>query len=1055
MNMIAVSGSNRVVQGSRWFLVFLVLPLAVVTAFGTDGQRVSGTIRTKSGAPVSGASIVLTSVSDGAQHDPARSASNGEYNVGGVLPGKYRITVSATGFQESQLPVTIQPGLNPTVDFVMISSQPEGNFSLATAPGEGMNRRQVGNLPLNGRSASDVAALEPGVMRARTQTSGNGTQGYGSQMAIFGGRPRQNDSVLDGISVNDHANGPLGSATGLSLGVEALEQLSVLTRNDEPQYGRSTGGVISSATRSGTNTFHGSLFHYIRNSLFDAKNYFNNEKAPLRRNQFGASAGGPVWKDKIYIFGNYEGVRQSQGVANVRTVPSQAARDGALSSGAITVDPAVRRFLEAFYPLPNRGPLGNGDTGLWAVSGQRVAPGDHIANRVDAKFSEKSSLYGVYMWDRGIIWQPDNFNSKIYASDSRQRFFTVGYTRNLSPQTVSAFRFGINRMEVNTGATLPVNPLIGDLSFGALPGKAAPNIQVAGLTDFHGGLGAPPQGVFRWTSIQAYEGLSTTRGNHVLKWGVNMERMRDNMVSVTDPDGRFIFNTLVNFLTNKPDGFRGPLNQNSPMRGFRQTVLGAYFLDEWRLRSNFTATLGLRYEMASDLSEVHGYLTVLRNLTDAQPDTGKPLIQNPTLRNFEPRVGFAWDPFHSGKTVVSSGFGIFDALPLPYEFQTGQLFSDPYFPTANLTSQAGNLPAGSFPNQIWNTAVAVGSTGAREVHYQQNPGRNYVMQWNLTIQRQFPGQTQVKTGYVGSRGVHDLFLVQDADIVMPLATTQGYLWPVPGTGTRLNPAVGRIDSVFWTGSSSYHALVLQVRKRLMESAQVTATYTWGKSIDDGSSSITPTEYTNALSSPLWFDPRLNRGLSDFNITHNLRVLYNWEFPRRHRDHSLLGWALSGWQMGGILEASSGVPFTAGIAGDPLGTKSTDTSIAVPNVLTGPGCHSLTNPGNSRHYIKTECFAAPNPLTLRGNLGRNTLIGPGLITLNSSVFKNNFIPSISRTFNVQFRAEFFNVLNRSNFSAPLTSRDVFDSSGTPITSAGVISSTDTAARQVQFAVRVVW
>jgi hypothetical protein len=1032
-------------------VLFFTLP-----AVAAGGQTVSGTIRDASGSAVSGAEVSLRSMARSDTRS-ARSGNDGEYSITDVLPGKYQVTVAAPEFQPFQLAITVQPGTDANIDLVVAAATGEGKAVATPArqPPESMGRREVGNLPLNGRSASDVAALEPGVMRARTQTSGNGTQGYGTQMAIFGGRPRQNNSVLDGISVNDHANGPLGNAIGLSLGVDALEQLAVLTRNDQPQYGRSTGGVISSATRSGTNAFHGSLFYYVRNSVFDAKDYFNNQKSPFRRNQFGAAAGGPVWKNKVYIFGNYEGVRQSQGVASVKTVPSAAARDGILSSGKVTVDPAVRRFLDTFYPLPNRGLVGNGDAGLFALNGQRVAPGDHFTTRVDNKFSEKSSLYGAYMFDRGIIWQPDNFDSKIYASDSRQHFFTLGQTYNFSPTVVSAFRFGVNRTEVNTGDTLPVNPFIGDLSFGALPSKAAPNVQIAGMADFQGGLGAPPQGTFRWTSVQAYEGISIAHGNHTFKFGANVERMRDNMTSISDPDGRFIFNTLTSFLINKPDGFRGPLNQNVPMRGFRQPIAGAYFSDEWRVRPNFTATLGMRYEMATLLHEVHGYLTVLRSLTDPRPDTGKPLIQNPTLRNFEPRVGFAWDPFGTGKTVISSGFGVFDALPLPYEFQTGQLFSDPYFPTANLTSLAGNLPAGSFPNAIWNTAIAVGSTASREVHYEQNPGRNYAMQWNFSIQRQLPGEAQIKTGYVGSRGVHNLFLVQDADIVMPQLTPRGYLWPTAGAGTRLNPAVGRIDSVFWTGSSSYHALVLQLRKRVFHSAQVTATYTWGKSIDDGSSSITPTEYTNALSSPLWFAPGLNRGLSDFNVARNLRVLYNWELPRFNRPHSLLGWALSGWQLGGILEANSGVPFTAGIAGDPLGAKSTDTSIAVPDVLSGPGCHSLTNPGNPNHYIKTECFAAPNPLTLRGNLGRNTLIGPGMITLNSSVFKNNFIRSISRTFNLQFRAEVFNLLNRSNFRAPLTNRNVFDASGAPITSAGVIDSTDSPARQVQFALRMIW
>ena len=330
------------------------------------------------------------------------------------------------------------------------------------------------------------------------------------------------------------------------------------------------------------------------------------------------------------------------------------------------------------------------------------------------------------------------------------------------------------------------------------------------------------------------------------------------------------------------------------------------------------------------------------------------------------------------------------------------------------------------------------------------------MQWNLTIQREVVKDLSAMIGYVGSRGVHQPFRVEDVDMVLPTLTAQGYLWPSPaGSGTRLNLNAGRITAGFWIGDSYYDALELQIKKRIGRSSHVDGSYTWGKSIDTSSGSLVGDEYSNSISSPLWFNPRLNRGLSDFNIAHNLEVNYTWEIGTPKWVSGVGGWALSGWQVGGVFEASSGAPFTPGFGGDALGVRSTDSSIDVPNLVAGSGCGSLVNPGNPVNYIRTQCFAVPNPITLRGNLGRNTLIGPGLLNFDFSLFKNNYIKRISDRFNAQFRAEFFNILNHTNFAPPLDNRNVFDSTGQPVANAGLITSTQTPSRQIQFALKLIW
>jgi len=1037
-------------------LVFLIGILQCIQVEAQLGERtLSGRVTSPSGIPVAHARLVLKD-STSSDMRSVTVNSDGTYLVANLLPGTYEITASAQGFADAHATVAISADGKPVVNLVM---QPGGTAAagkgqVGSSPVKGDVTTSVSELPLNGRSASDVAALEPGVATARTQASGQAQRGFGTEMTISGGRPRQNDSRLDGISVNDYSNGPPGSALGVNLGVDAVEQFSVLTSNYPAQHGRSSGGIIGASTRSGTSEFHGSVYEFFRNSALDARNFFNTKdtkKPPFRRNQFGVSLGGPIQKDRTFIFGDYEGLRSSTGVTQLDTVPSAAARAG-------ISDPTVLGFVNAFYPLPN-GTV-QGVTGNFTFSGQQVTPENYFTTKVDHKISEKDEISGTYMFDAGTVRQPDELNDKRTGYDSRRQVFTVNETHTFIPGFLSSFRFGINRVVATTGLTFPSgNPHASDGSFFTVPGKNAPGVEVTGLTLFSGGLGSPSNFNFYWTSIQAYEDFSFNRGKHTLKFGVGLERIRDNMFGVSDTGGVFSFNSVSDFLNNVPYFLSVAIPSAVTERGIRQTIFGAYIQDDWHWRPNVTVNLGLRYEMATVPTEVHGKLSVLRQITDPLPVCGVlvpdscsatgPLFSNPTLRNFEPRLGVSWDPFGNGKTAISAGFGMFDVLPLPYLIQFNALFSAPFFKAGSAT----NLPAGSFPS----TAFAyVGSPNTfRQAYFDPHPRRNYVMQWNLTIQRELARDLSAMVGFVGSRGVHQPFRVEDVDIVMPTLTSQGYLWPSPASNPkRLNENAGRITAGFWAGDSYYDALETQIKKKIARGS-LEVSYTWSKSIDTSSSSLVGDEYTNSISSPLFFNPRLNRGLSDFNIAQNLEINYTWEIGTPKWASGSKAWALAGWQIGGVFEASTGVPFTPGIGGDALGVKSTDPNIDVPNLIAGPGCGSPVNPGNPVSYIKTQCFAVPNPITLRGNLGRNTLIGPGLTNFDFSLFKNNYIKRISDRFNAQFRAEFFNILNHANFAPPLDNRNIFDSTGVRVANAGLITSTQTPSRQIQFAVKLIW
>jgi len=1026
--------------------------LVAVQAFAQAGDRtVSGTISSSSSSRITTARLSIKNIANGDTKSVSMKR-DGSYVVRQLLPGTYEITVSAPGFDDSRSTVTIGVNDKPVVNLVLepASTAAASRAQVGSSTAKGNVTTSVSELPLNGRSASDVAALEPGVATARTQASGQAQRGFGTEMTISGGRPRQNDSRLDGISVNDYSNGPPGSALGVNLGVDAVEQFSVLTSNYPASYGRSSGGIIGASTRSGTREFHGSVYEFFRNSALDARNFFDTKKPPFRRNQFGASLGGPIIKDRTFIFGDYEGLRSSLGVTQVDTVPSAAALAGNLSTGQLKVDPTVLSFVNAFYPLPNGSLLGAGDTGIFTFSGQQVTPENYFTTKVDHKLSEQDAVSGIYMFDTGTVRQSDELNDKRTGYDSRRQVFTVNETHTFNPHFLSSSRFGISRVVAVTGLTFTSgNAHASDGSFFTVPGKNAPGVQVTGLTQFSGGLGSPSNFNFHWTSIQAYEDFSFNRGKHSLKFGVGLERIRDNMLGVSDAGGVFSFNRLSDFLTNVPFFLSAAIPSAVTERGIRQTILGAYIQDDWRWRPNVTINLGVRYEMATVPTEVQGKLTTLRHITDATPHVGDPLFSNPTLRNFEPRVGVSWDPFGSGKTAISAGFGMFDVLPLPYLIQFNELFSAPFFKAGSAT----NLPAGSFPGGAF--AFVDSPNTFRQAYFDPNPRRNYVMQWNLTIQRELGKDLSAMVGYVGSRGVHQPFRVEDVDIVPPTLTSEGYLWPSPaGSGTRLNLNAGRITAGLWSGDSYYSALEVQIKKKTARGS-LEVSYTWGKSIDTSSGSLVGDEYTNSISSPLWFNPRLNRGLSDFNVAQNLEVNYTWEIGTPKWASGNKAWLLGGWQIGGVFEASTGVPFTPGFGGDALGVKSTDPNIDVPNLIAGPGCASPVNSGNPVSYIKTQCFAVPNPITLRGNLGRNTLIGPGLVNFDFSLFKNNYIKRISDRFNAQFRAEFFNILNHANFAPPLDNRNIFDSTGSRVANAGLITSTQTPSRQIQFALKLIW
>jgi hypothetical protein len=701
------------------------------------------------------------------------------------------------------------------------------------------------------------------------------------------------------------------------------------------------------------------------------------------------------------------------------------------------------------FALPN-GPVA-GDTGLYKFPSKAVVPEHFLTTRVDHTISPRDSLHGTYLFDKGSSTQPDSLNVVLDRNETTRQMGVIEETHMFGSQFANTVRVGVNRVVAATLQTAPgANPLGSDPSLGIAPGLYAPDIQVTGLTSFGGGLTGTPLGDYWFTTSQMYDDAFWSAGKHSLKAGFAFERIDSDFLLAANPV--FRFNTLADFLVNRPASLQLQYGALTP-RALRQNVFGVYVEDDYRPTGNFTVNLGLRYEPASVPTEVHGKLANLRTLESSQIYTGDPLFRNPTLANLDPRVGVAWDPFSTGKTAIRAGFGIFDVLPLTYQFNLMQVSTAPFQAVASSSS----LPPGSFPSGAV-PLVQVGSD-LRASFIEFEPKRNYVMQWNANVERDVLRNLTVMAGYVGSRGVHNAMRTTDANGVIPSLTSEGLVWPCagtvdngvcskPGGGPRFNAAFGQIDGQVWNGRSSYKALLLKARRRFAQGFDAQLSFTWSRSEDTSSSVGSGGPFLNSVSGQFLFEPI--RALSDYNVGRTLVANATWELPFGRRKP----WG--GWQVAGVLNMSDGLPFTPLISGDALG-QANQSLFDVPDRLDQPGCDTAVNPGNPSQYIKLSCFAFPVPSTRFGNAGRNSLIGPGVVTLDASLIKNMpvKVTGLGGSAHLQFRAEVFNLANRANFAAPLANNKLFDAKGAPVSFAGQITALSTSPRQLQFGLKLIW
>jgi hypothetical protein len=1045
-------------------LAILLVPLSVNAQVA--GATLSGTVSDPNRAAVPNVQVTIKNVATGVGKT-VNTDEAGFYTMPNLIPGKYEVTASASGFKTTlQKDVILTVGAQQALDLKLevgeVSQQVQVMAvttvdTITPTISAVVAERTIVELPLNGRDWTSLATLQPGISSIRTQyasggTASRGNRGYGDELTITGHRPQENNYRIDGVSINDYTNGAPGSAGGVNLGADAVKEFSVLASNYTAEYGRTSGGVINAITRSGSNSIHGSAYEFFRNDALDARNFFDGaEKPPLRRNQFGGSLGGPIIKNKTFFFADYERIRRLQGVPSIVTVPSPAARLGQLAGGAVTVHPNIVPFLK-LYPVPNGGLVGNGDTGIFTSSLSQRFNEDFFTTRIDHSISSKDSLFGTYMFDNGSLSIPDALNNVVFPNRTRRQMFAIEETHTFNQSFVNSIRLGYNRTKGAVNVQGPaINPAAADLALGSAPGRASAIITIPGVQD---AVGVGGNSYFRHVqnSYQIYDDAFVTRGNHSLRFGFAFEKIEYNENSLRRPNGRVRFRSLANFLQDIPRDFFSLDPSRTREVGVRTKVWAGYLNDSWRYSSKLNLNLGLRYEMSTIPTEAHDQFLAL--LVPGGPLVGvkKLFNRNPTLRNFEPRVGFAYDVFGNGKTAIRGGFGIYDALPLPWIFTPKEAQGTPFNTGTTLSPPAGqtNLAQGVFPGALFPSINF--NTAPLDVPFTElNPARNYIMNWNVTLQHQVVRDWTLTAAYVGSRGVHMAFGTDEINIVLPVAqTAAGLIWPTPaGSGVRLNPNASQVRGTFWDGNSRYNGLQLQLLKPLSHGFQAQGSYTWSKCTDDGSEASRGDQFLNGITSPLFIEKAHRTGRCAYDLRHVFvgNMLWNIPGPKEGVASKLLG----NWQLGSIVSASSGVPFSVIISGDPLGLRGTDAN-GWPDYV--PGC-KIENPADPLHYINTACFTLPNPITRLGNAGRNIATGPHLFNWDMAFYKNIPISSISEGFRVQLRAEFFNILNHPNFAPPLSNNAVFGESGAAIGAAGRITSTQTSSRQIQLGIRLNW
>src|SRR5450432_2371132 len=970
--------------------------------------------------------------------------------------------------------------------------------------GEVVEEREILDLPLDGRDFSKLGLLQPGVVPLTPGLlEAGGPARQGQAYAVDGQRPESNNFLIDGA---DNTNA-VDAGFVLRPPIDSIAEFRILTHNANAEFGRSTGSTTNIITRSGTNQYHGALWEFLRNDAMDSSDYFTRTVQPLKQNQFGGTFGGPIVKDKTFFFGYYEGFRNRQGKSVPATVPSLAERGGDFGQlctsnpndafvGGIctdqtthapdfngqllnfamgpapvpipnnqlsTIDPTAMQVLPLF-PKPNNGP--NGFIATQTLS----QTNDQFGLRLDQYLTTADTLNFRYMFSSGPTTDPlspvgANVPGFPVGEDDRAQNFVAQETHIFSPTTVGVLRasFLRNKFLLDQHINQTPGSTYGFQYAPTLPEAAGPPfIQVSGYSS----VGDPITGP-RNTFQNTYDfsgSLSWIHGPHEVKFGGGLRFDQINALQGIATNGFFVFapfpysDGFASFLSGEPVVFlQGGGNFD---RHIRDRAVNLFAQDTYKVTSRLTLNYGLRYELPFPSTETNNEVNlfvpgaqskVIPNAPQGllyPGDEGVPAGLIPTQKTaFAPRVGWAWDPFGAGKTVVSSAYGIFYE---PYYTGEGGPLQDPISSPPYLKTIQQGFPINSFADPFYMSDPFGPAFPHPMTLLVVSPNLHlpYAQDWNLNVQQSLGANWLLQLGYVGTNGVRlPRFIEGNPAIYVPgLDTTSSgcsVANPCPiSTSSNANQrrlysgctladppgsciygSVGEIASI---ANSSYNALEASLRKRFSHGLSFLASYTWSHSIDDVSSfNITgsasqPVAGENDLAQDP-FNLAAERGPSMFDARHRFVLSYQWSIPYLQNNSTWYGHVLGNWQLNGILTAMSGTPFTVFDSNDVSlqgqAPEISGFSSNRPNVTGNPN----SGPHTAARWFNVKAFQPivqdPNsPVQQFGNEGRNSVEGPGYVNWDFSAFKNI---RLTESKELQFRGELFNVLNHINFRLPVS------------------------------------